>query len=253
MKSQGPGDTSWEVSAKSYGALVGQKGSYYHQAVIFPNLLQLMAVKPSDTVLELGCGQGVLSRLLPPQTTYFGLDASETLIKEAQKRKGKHHAYFKFQDVTRPFKLTKSNFKHVVIILALQNMRDLEAVIANAKTHLHPKGKLWIVLNHPAFRIPKNSEWVTEEKRQSRLVHAYMSPQKIPIDMNPGAKTQKKTTWSFHRPLSGYMAALKAHKLAVVDLQEWVSDKESEGKNAARENKARDEIPMFMLLVAMIH
>ncbi len=241
--------TSWEVSAKAYATLVGEKGSYYHQSVIFPQLLALMQPKPTDSVLELGCGQGVFSRLLHPQTTYFGLDASPTLIKEAQKLKGQSKAYFKVQDVTQKFHLTKSNFNHIVIILALQNMEDLAGVIANARAHLHPKGHLWIVLNHPAFRIPKHSGWLTEDQSQARVVEAYMSDLKIPIDMTPGSKTNKKTTWSFHHSLSTYMRVLRENKLVIEDLQEWISDKKSVGKNAARENTARQEIPMFMLIV----
>jgi len=239
-------ETSWEKNAKAYSALVGEEGSYYHRSVIFPKLLALMQLTEKDAILELGCGQGVFSRQIP-KCTYFGLDASPTLIKEAKRLSPTH--YFKVQDVTQPFKLTKKEFTHVVIILALQNMADLHSVIANAKAHLHRKGKLWIVINHPAFRIPKATTWLIDEDKQSRVVDAYMTLQKIPIDMTPGG--QKSTiTWSFHRPLQAYISAFKNQKLVLQDLHEWVSDKKSVGKNAERENKSRAEIPMFMLLVA---
>jgi SAM-dependent methyltransferase len=242
-------NTSWEVSAKAYTELVGKTGSYYHQEVIFPNLIPLMDLQKNDTVLELGCGQGVLSRILPAETLYFGLDTSQTLLDQARELSISQNRYFKQQDVTYPFQLTKTNFTRVVIMLALQNMKNLSTVIANARKHLHPKGKLIIILNHPAFRIPKHSEWHTSDTTQSRLVHRYMSPLKIEIDMNPGNPKSTQKTWSFHHSISDYMHVFKTQKLLVEDIQEWVSNKVSVGRNAKRENVARAEFPMFMCWV----
>lgn len=240
--------TSWEVSASAYGKLVGEKGSYYHREVIFPNLLSQMALTEKVTVLELGCGQGVFSRCMPKGVVYFGLDASPTLV-EMAKQLDRSGAYFKVQDVTQKFRLTKTNFDHVVIILALQNMKSMATVIANARAHLHRKGRLWVVLNHPAYRIPKQTAWQIQDDKQSRLVDHYMTALKIPIDMTPGAKANKKITWSFHHPISDYFHVFKENGLLVEDMFEWVSPKISVGKNAARENKSRQEIPLFMALV----
>ena len=242
--------TSWEISAHDYSQLVGKTGSYYHRAVIFPQLLQAMALRSKSAVLELGCGQGVFSRLIPQASTYFGLDASPTLIDEARKLKEDRTSYFKVQDVTRDFRLTKTNFDHVVIVLALQNMANLDAVFANAYAHLKPKGHLWMVINHPSFRIPKYTEWQVQGSAQLRVVSKYMSITKIPIDMTPGSKQHKQITWSFHYPLSHIVSTLKSNRFSVADLQEWVSDKQSEGKHAVRENTARAEIPMFMMICA---
>jgi SAM-dependent methyltransferase len=240
--------TSWENSAKKYGKLVGKEGSYYHQSVIFPKLLEAMALTPKSSVLDLGCGQGVFSRIIPPDLTYFGLDISPSLIQQA-KRLNTSKAYFKVQDVGKPFRLTKANFSHVVFILSLQNMEDLHTAIKNAASHLSPKGRLFIVLNHPVFRIPKHTDWDTHPQAQYRRIASYMSPLKIPIDMNPGTQTQETLTWSFHHSLSDFMKVFRENKLVIEDLDEWVSDKISVGKNAKRENVAREEIPMFMVVV----
>ncbi len=242
--------TSWEVSAQDYSRLVGKSGSYYHQAVIFPQLLQAMGLGPKSSVLELGCGQGVFSRLIPRTCTYFGLDASPSLIDEACHLKEGRTSYFKVQDVTRSFRLTKTNFDHVVIVLALQNMANLDAVFANVYAHLKSKGHVWMVINHPSFRIPKFTEWQVAGSNQVRVVSRYMSVTKIPIDMTPGSKQHKQITWSFHYPLSHIVANLKENRFSVSDLQEWISDKQSDGKHAARENVARAEFPMFMMICA---
>ena len=71
----------------------------------------------------------------------------------------------------------------------------------------------------------------------------------IPINMTPGQK-QIKQTWSFHHPLSTYFQWLKESGFVVSDCQEWSSDKESEGKAARMENRARSDFPLFMCIVA---
>lgn len=239
-------DTSWENSAKDYHALVGTQGSYYHQRLILPHALRLLNLSASASLLELGCGQGILARNIPDSVTYFGLDASTSLIKTAKSlQQNSTKRYFKVQDVAKPFSLTKHNFSHCAIILALQNMPSFEAVIANAAAHLKSKGKLLIILNHPTFRIPKHSSWGMEPHTQFRRIDRYMSPLKIPIDMTPGKET-KTLTWSFHAPLSAYSSVFYRHHFLIEKIEEWVSDKTSVGKNAARENKAREEFPLFM-------
>ena len=77
-----------------------------------------------------------------------------------------------------------------------------------------------------------------------------MSEQKIPIVTSPG-KSQSETTWSFHYPLSSYFSFLQNAGFVVQDLQEWCSDKESLGKAARWENRARKEFPLFMAIKAM--
>jgi len=55
-----------------------------------------------------------------------------------------------------------------------------------------------------------------------------LSSLKIPIQMHPGKPSSEKT-FSFHHPLSHYMQWIKNAGLAIVDIQEWISDKKSEG------------------------
>ena len=60
-----------------------RKGAYYHQAVILPNALRLLGKYSS--LLDLGCGQGVLQRQMPESVEYVGIDASKELIASAKK------------------------------------------------------------------------------------------------------------------------------------------------------------------------
>lgn len=245
-------DTSWQKVSSWYDNSVGKEGHYYHQHVVIPKLLTLMSLKEKPIkVLDIGCGQGVLSRHLPKETFYTGIDFSKDLILRANQQKIRKSDQFYHKDATIDFELTDKDFTHACIVLALQNMDNPLNVIKNASKHLKSGGKLFIVLNHPSFRIPRQSSWEIDEnqKIQYRRINRYLSPLKIPLQMHPG-KDESITTWSFHFPLSAYTKMLKESGFCILDIEEWVSDKVSVGKAAKMENRAREEFPLFMAIAA---
>lgn len=252
MKSRS--DTSWHAVGKWYDQSVGDRGQYYHEHVVLPGALRLLHLEPDDSLLDLGCGQGVLARAgaIPKTVTYVGVDSAASLISFAKQRDlaGSHH-YF-VGDVTQPLSISEK-FTHVAIILALQNMEDPVSAIKNAADHLEPAGKLVIILNHPAFRIPRQSAWGTDEgsKIQYRRENIYMSPLKIPVTMHPG-EAKGPVTWSFHEPISAYAKMLSDNGFVIGKLEEWTSDRESAGKAAKMENRSRSEFPLFLAISARL-
>lgn len=244
--------TSWSPVAQWYTGVVGEQGHYFHQHVIFPALGQLVSPQLGSSVLDLGCGQGVYARTLPPKVNYVGLDVSRDLIAEAKKLDNNSlHQYF-VADVTQSLPVADSSFDHAVSILALQNMVDAASAIAHTARALKVGGDFTLVLNHPTFRIPRQSSWGTDPatKLEYRRVNRYLSPLVIPINAHPGDKTSP-VTWSYHQPLSYYFAALKKAGFATTDLLELTSDKKSVGKAARAENRARAEFPLFLVIKAV--
>ncbi len=241
-------ETSWENSSSWYDKTVGEKGHYYHQTVIIPKTLELLNLQKGDKLIDLACGQGVLSRHIPSQVGYLGVDVSSSLIGQAKKLSPSHQ--FLTHDVTEPLTGPHKDFSHATIILALQNIEKPEAVLNNVKTLLKPQGKFLIVLNHPCFRIPRQSSWGIDEpkKLQYRRLDRYLSPLKIPIQTHPGKQEKSQTTWSFHHPLSDYVRWLKDAGFTLDLIEEWISDKKSTGSKAAMENRSRAEFPLFLAL-----
>lgn len=244
--------TSWQSVSKWYDDSVGSEGHYYHKQIILPNLHKIFdfAHCADASLLDVGCGQGVFSRTLPEHVAYHGIDVSKSLIQSAKKQRLFLSHQFSLVDATKPFQLEKTDFSHALILLALQNMEDPRQVIMNVKNHLRKNGTLVIVLNHPCFRIPRQSSWQidTANKIQYRRINRYLCPLKIPLHMHPGKGKDSEVTWSFHFPLSFYSSILKEAGFAIVSIEEWVSDKQSEGKHAAMENRCRKEFPLFLSL-----
>lgn len=244
-------DSSWQRVAPWYNKVTrGGEGHYYHQHVVIPGVLHLLSLSPVSNLLDLACGNGVLANSLPKSVKYTGVDLSESLIRTAKNEdKNSNHKYL-VDDVTMSLTIP-DNFTHAAIVLALQNIGSPQNALKNASDHLLKNGKLVIVLNHPAFRIPRQSSWGIDEERkiQYRRVDKYMSPMDIPININPSDRNSEVAV-SYHYPLSAYSKMLKDVGFVIELIEEWTSDKESVGRAGRMENRSRAEIPLFMAIVA---
>lgn len=242
-------DTSWGKVADWYDKHL-QDENTYHAQVVLPNLLRVVDLQPNEALLELGCGQGFfLEKFSRISKNLTGVDLGKALIEQAQK-KG-IEAEFIFASADDEKILKGRTFDVITIILALQNMKNLPAVMKNVKRLLKPNGRVCIVLNHPAFRIPQKTSWGMdkENKIQYRRVDSYLSEFEAKIDMTPGKKSKKEFTQSYHRPLQVYMKAFAKEGFAITKIEEWISHRKSDGAWAKAENTSRKEIPLFMCLV----
>lgn len=242
-------NTSWESAESWYSSCVGEEGHYYHRSLILPSAVRLL--KPITSLLDLGCGDGVLARAMSAKVDYLGLDASPSLISRAQSL-SRHP--FLVADVTEPLPVEKTDFDAACFLLSLQNMEHPDRAIANARKHVKRGGKILLILNHPCFRIPRQSAWGIDpaNKLQYRRVNRYMTPMSIPLPVNPSRGEQSAMTISFHRSLSDIFRYLADAKCSVIALEEWCSDKKSEGAKARSEDRARAEFPLFLALLARV-
>lgn len=241
--------TSWGGVAHWYDALLADNDTYQAR-VILPNLLRVMAIKKGEQVLDLACGQGFFTEAFFQEGAQAtGVDIGKQLILIAKKHSSKDIQYFT-QSAEDLLIFPDASFEKIAIVLAIQNIEAPHKVFKECARVLVPSGKLFVVLNHPAFRIPKASSWGFDEatKSQYRRIDSYMSESKVEIEMNP-SKKGGPTTISFHRPLQYYFKTLANSGFVVARLEEWLSHRESEkGPRKGAEDKARKEIPMFLFL-----
>lgn len=244
--------TSWEPVEKWYRGIVGDEGHYYHQKTIIPGVLRLLNLSKDSKLLDLACGNGILARNIPQELTYHGIDIAPSFIKEALgKDRSKTHQY-SVGDATKPLPLKDEKFTHSAIILALQNIEFPLLAFKNVYRYLEKGGKFVIVLNHPCFRIPRQTSWQIDEpkKLQYRRVDRYMNAMAIPIMAHPSKGEHSPGTVSFHHPISQYIQWLKEAGFVLVDMEEWCSDKVSTGSASKMENRSREEFPLFLTLLA---
>ncbi|MDO8521125.1 MAG: methyltransferase domain-containing protein [bacterium] len=243
--------TSWGSVATWYDKHL-ENPDTYHEKVILPNLLRLVEPQKGDVILDLATGQGFIARALAEAgARVTGLDISTELIALAKKRGGANIAY-KVGGAEDLSEFTEGQFNKAVIVLAIQNIEHVRAVFSETARVLKKDGTLHVVMNHPAFRIPKRSGWGYDEKEkvQFRRVDQYVSESREEIDMHPGMKDSPQTI-SFHRPLQYYVKALVKAGFVIDRFEEWISHKDSDsGPRAQAENRARKEIPLFLYMRA---
>ncbi|MFA6007249.1 MAG: methyltransferase domain-containing protein [Candidatus Shapirobacteria bacterium] len=249
MWTNDPKKTAWKGQVGEwYKKSVGVEGSYYHQQVILPNALRLLDLKTGEKVLDFGCGQGILGRKVDNE--YLGIDLSKELIDEAKKLdKNSKHSYLT-GDVCKELKIY-GTFDKGAMILSLQNMKRPFGAIKNLSKLLKKGGELLLVINHPAFRVPKHSDWEVKDKKQLRIIDSYMSPLEIPIESSPFDKKNNQISYSYHYSLSAFSEMLFDNGFYIEKTEEWVSDKKSEGGMAIIENKARAEFPLFLAILVI--
>jgi ubiquinone/menaquinone biosynthesis C-methylase UbiE len=245
--------TSWQPVSSWYNQLVGGSGQYFHQHLVLPGTLKLLELKSGNSLLDLGCGQGILSRQIPEKIFYQGVDIAPSLIETAKRMTRRPDTNFTVADITKPINIPKIDFSHAAIILAFQNVDSPLDTLLNAALHLKENGVLVMVINHPYFRIPRFTSWGVDEskKLQYRRVDSYLTFQKIPISANPSQQSRSPITWSFHYSLQEITKFLNQAGFVIETIEEWVSDKESIGKSAKMENRARQEFPLFMAIKAV--
>ncbi len=251
----------------------------YQSAVILPNLTRLLEPKTGMTILDLACGQGYFSRAWAEAgAKVIASDISKELVDIAIKKGGKNISYHVSPAHKAEF-CESGSVDAVTCVLAIQNIENLNETVAEASRVLKAggKGRAYFVLNHPAFRIPKRSEWGYDEstKVQYRRLDGYMSESRTSIDMHPGQTAKKlsalsagqisydkprggseiakqvmaQSTVSFHRPLQVYMKAFFKAGLLVRRMEEWTSHRKSlPGPKAQVEDTSRKEFPLFMCI-----
>jgi SAM-dependent methyltransferase len=192
----------------------------------------------------------VFSRALAQEGAHVtGIDAAPSLIKRAKTYPSRQPVRYLARDAAKIQDL--GPFDAISAILCVQNMAHLGEVCQAAASVLKPGGRMVWVMNHPCFRIPRQTSWGydEEQKIQFRRVDAYASPMTIPILMHPGQKDSESTT-SFHLSLAPLLATGFGAGLMLAGLDEWHSHKQSEpGPRAKAENRARSEFPLFLGLL----
>ena len=139
---------AYEVVAKTLSAGDSVGGSFEHFGRVELDLLKLEGVKPSDAVVDFGCGTGRLAVHLVPYLAsgrYVGIDISRTMLREGARRTPKGGCKVEWSHQTTPrFDLPDASVDLMCAFSVFTHMEaeDTFRYLSDALRVVKPGGKL---------------------------------------------------------------------------------------------------------------
>jgi 2-polyprenyl-3-methyl-5-hydroxy-6-metoxy-1,4-benzoquinol methylase len=215
----------------------GDEGDGAHRWLLNPALFELLGKTSDKRILDAGCRQGYLSRLLARRGAQVtGVEPAAPWYATALAREASHplgisylQADLSILAATHPQLV--GVFDVVIANMVLMDIPDYEAAIRSCVAALVPGGVFICTLLHPCFE-ESGAAWLQKQSIETReYLHPYVRAQTI--------------GYLFHRPLSAYVNTLLD---AGLSLQRMIEPHLSEEGVRALGNDRDCHVPSFIAL-----
>lgn len=222
----------WDALAAWRDERMGERGDLWHRAIIDPVLLDIVGPVHGLAILDLGCGNGYLTRRWAREgaARSVGVDASRPTIALARGRERRRitGAEFFVRESSRLSGLARASFDLVVSNMALMDIRSAAGTLREVARVLRTEGRFVFSLCHPCFDLDERSAWVVERVRERnghwhdlvwRKMRAYREERSVQV---PWWISERETgfTTSYHRTLTSYSRLLRDAGFAITRLEE---------------------------------
>lgn len=220
----------WNQKAAFWDDQMGE-GNAFARELVGPSVERLLALRPGEVVLDVGCGNGAISRRLARLgARVVATDFSERFLALAAARSadlGDRIVYHLIDatDEAQLLALGEGRFAAVVSTMAMMDMPVIAPLVRAARRLLAPGGRFVFSVQHPAFNsnaaalcsetaVVASGEEVT---RFSVRVTNYLD---VPAGRAAGMIGEPEPHWSFHRPLHELFGACFAAGFVLDGLEE---------------------------------
>lgn len=226
----------WSNVSKTVLDNFGDEGDFSRRYLLNPSIFKLLGDINGKIILDAGCGNGYLSRLLTKRgASVTGVEPAKTLIDYAMEKENKEKLGIKYfaEDLSNLSDEHK-DFDVVVSNMVFMDIPNYEVAIANCIKVLKPGGIFVFSISHPAFE-----EFSAEYLRNGCIkVKEYFEEYEI----------KPTYGYSFHRPLSKYLNLIIKLNCTIKEIIEPQLDKDIADANP---NELRNyHVPSFLLLKA---
>ncbi len=250
----------WDAMAAWRDLRMGEDGDLWHRAIIDPTLLRVVGPVRGRAVLDLGCGNGYLTRRFARRGAVrsVGVDRSAPNLALARRRERAHPtgAVFRRVDATRLIGLEDASFDLVVANMAIQDIRDAATTLREVARVLRPDGRLVLSMSHPCYDLDERSGWVVERVRETdgywhdlvwRKVRLYRDERAVEVPWDLSGRGTGWTT-SYHRTLTTYSRLLRDAGFAISRIEEPSPLPEAVRKSP--QGPYMREVPLHLVLEA---
>ncbi len=230
--------SDYDSYADEYAAYVEwreQGGAEGDPMGILPHLLDLLGDVSGRMVLDAGCGEGYLSRILTARGAHVtGVDLSPRLIALARAKDLGGRIAYRVADLSMPLPEHRECFDAVVSYMVLNDVEDYRGFAATLGQVLRSGGRAVLAFNSPYAYVVRR-----------RISAAYFASG---TTHSSGLGSAGINVSFYHRTLSEYLdaflaAGLQLTKLLDIDHPEIAAD-----RAAGRPVPEGEDLPRFMLL-----
>jgi len=261
----------WDKVAEWWNTEAGDSGVWHQRHDIDPVVFDVLGSVKNKIILEIGCGNGYLSRLLAERGAKItAVDLSKKFIRIAKEKESAKPLGIKYfvRDAANLYGIKSRQFDVVISSMMLMDVADAQEVIKEAGRVVKKGGRIVFSITHPVF-IEGGQKWVRirigRKDYSARAVTKYLIPhaKKVVLWVSGAKATQ------YYRPFSEYFKYLKKAGFLVADLREIATRKKIKKATAAdgdvrfrgsryrtlaekrMKKMARKEIPIFLVVEAI--
>ena len=169
-------------------------------------LVKIVNPSPSDRLLDLACGPGIVAAALAPLASeIIGVDATPEMLRLARgrfARSGLENGFFEV-GAAEALPFGKASFDHVVTRLSLHHFPDIRAVLAEIRRTLRPMGRLTVADiicsddNHES-----HLHNALEQLRDPTHIRMLSGPELLKVLRESGFAILSEDTWQQDRDFS---------------------------------------------------
>lgn len=142
----------WSALPPESGELFGDHGDLARQTLLNPTLFQLLGDVKGKNLLDAGCGNGYLARLLQKQDAHVvGVEPATPLINYAISRERQEPLGIRYVQADLTQWQTEERFDVIVANMVLMDIPNYEDALARCFEHLFVGGQFVFSLSHPCF------------------------------------------------------------------------------------------------------
>ncbi|GCE07462.1 class I SAM-dependent methyltransferase [Dictyobacter aurantiacus] len=171
----------------------GDEGDLTRQHLLNPAIFELLGDVRGRTILDAGCGQGYLCRLLARAgASVTGVEPVEKFYTYARRREQSEQLGIHYIQADLSTWIPTHSFDFVIANMVLMDIPDYESALKNCVAALRDGGGLIFSLLHPCFEEPG----VAWKEKSYVEVRDYFRQRAVP---------QTHGGYFIHRPLSTYL------------------------------------------------
>jgi ubiquinone/menaquinone biosynthesis C-methylase UbiE len=246
---------AWNAAAHIWWGGYNEFGDINRRYIIDPTILRIFGQVEGKQILDAGCGNGYLCRLLSKKgAKMVGVDLSEEAIQMAKTAESKTPLGIQYHvgSLSDLSMLKNDEFDFVVSNIVLCDLPDLDRTFIEIRRVLKPNGKLVFTILHPCFSSPPIRGWVRkplDSDRAEDWLH-WKVDRYFDRCIEEWQFGELPPLYGFHRTLSDYIQSLLNNGFTLTEFEEPVPQRKDVEEHYRQLNDG-ERIPWFLIIGAI--